>query len=184
MAEQPSNQQVSIKLIGWRNRRGQFARADDELTERMQASTRGWLDVAGKLAAHESPIGNRARAAGDRRRRPPNTPRFRDSWQSSYKPGKGGAEAALTNVAPHAFAVIFPTRPHIITPKRARRLVFEPSGAGTGRFVFARRVRHPGTRGNDVPTRVLRAMDSWGQDELARVAGRMATWIADVFNDK
>ncbi|PWI06533.1 hypothetical protein DIZ27_32860 [Streptomyces sp. NWU339] len=44
------------------------------------------------------------------------------------------------------------TRPHIIRPRRAKALRFETGG----RVVFAKRVRHPGTRANPFLQRALR----------------------------
>ena len=47
--------------------------------------------------------------------------------------------------------VIDGTRPHVILPRRARHLRFVIGG----RVIFARRVRHPGTRPNPFPQRAL-----------------------------
>jgi hypothetical protein len=47
---------------------------------------------------------------------------------------------------PAALYVVLPTRPHEIRPKRARALRFVPTG-GRG-FVFAKKVNHPGYRGD------------------------------------
>ncbi|WP_405759431.1 hypothetical protein OG234_13145 [Streptomyces sp. NBC_01420] len=44
------------------------------------------------------------------------------------------------------------TRPHVIVPRRAKALRFTVGGD----VVFARRVRHPGTRPNDFLGRALR----------------------------
>ncbi len=43
--------------------------------------------------------------------------------------------------------VLFGTRPHIIEPKRKKALRFSPKNLDE--FVFAKRVRHPGYRGDD-----------------------------------
>ena len=46
--------------------------------------------------------------------------------------------------APHALFVQFGTRPHVITPSKTKALRW-PSG---GAFAFAKRVNHPGYRGD------------------------------------
>jgi len=53
--------------------------------------------------------------------------------------------------APYAAAVEFGSRPHVIMPRRARALRFYIGG----REVFARYVRHPGTRATYVVRRSL-----------------------------
>jgi hypothetical protein len=47
--------------------------------------------------------------------------------------------------APHALFVIFGTRPHVITPNKKKALRW----VGPGGFVFAKKVNHPGYRGDD-----------------------------------
>lgn len=177
----PNNQAIRVELVGYRSRRGRFVGVSQTARDRQRTTAVKWLRTATGVAKHESPLAQRKRAANDPRRRRPTPARFRDSWQPEYRENAGGAEAWLTNTAPHAGFVIYPTRPHAITPRRARRLIFEPHGAGTGIFVYAKRVRHPGTRGNNVPERVLRAMESWGRDELARVAGEVRADLVKVF---
>lgn len=54
--------------------------------------------------------------------------------------------------APHARFVIFGTRPHVITPKTRRALRW----VGPRGFVFAKKVNHPGYRGDDY---MMRARD-------------------------
>ena len=46
--------------------------------------------------------------------------------------------------APHALFVQFGTRPHVITPSKKKALRWPAGGA----FVFAKRVNHPGYRGD------------------------------------
>lgn len=171
----PSNRVMSVELLGWRGKRGRFVAVSKTARERAERAGHNWLKVATPLAGHESPIG--ARRPGD------NRPRFRDSWVGTVTQNADGAEVLLSNKAPHAPFVIFPTKPHEITPVRAPFLVFEGSGPGTGTWRRTRRVWHPGTPGNDVPARVLRAMESWGEQELGRVAREVLAAIADVFSE-
>lgn len=51
-------------------------------------------------------------------------------------------------IAPH---VEYPTRPHIIRPRRARALRF----FADGQMVFAMQVQHPGTRGSFMMARAM-----------------------------
>lgn len=74
---------------------------------------------------------------------------------SIYKrPIAGGWEIGHDpRVAPHAVFVHWGTRPHVIRPKHKKALRW----AGGGAFSFAKRVRHPGYKG-----------DAW----MVRAAGR------------
>ena len=57
----------------------------------------------------------------------------------------GGREVGHdTQRAPHAFFINAGTRPHIIEPKNKKALRW----SGGGRFFFAKRVHHPGYRGD------------------------------------
>lgn len=56
--------------------------------------------------------------------------------------GPWSLESGVSARARHALFVHEGTRPHVIRPRRANALVFDIDG----RTVFARRVRHPGTR--------------------------------------
>lgn len=67
------------------------------------------------------------------------------------------------------------SRPHIITPKKAKVLAFP----GAGGMVFAKRVRHPGTRAThfmehgveDAKPRIRSLLTGEGQQMLDRVRG-------------
>jgi len=54
--------------------------------------------------------------------------------------------------APHALFVVGGTRPHVIEPKNRKVLRFPVGSGGNTRFVFARRVNHPGYKGDDYMT--------------------------------
>lgn len=60
----------------------------------------------------------------------------------------GMAEPVAFVGSDHPIALIHHegSRPHTIVPRRARFLVFYPRGGNT--LVFARKVNHPGTKGN------------------------------------
>jgi hypothetical protein len=66
--------------------------------------------------------------------------------------GPRGLQGVVTCDHPAVFYVLDGTRPHIIRPRRAKALRFEVGGG----VVFAKRVRHPGTRANDFMGRALR----------------------------
>lgn len=69
--------------------------------------------------------------------------------------------------------VVDGTRPHVIKPKRAKRLRFKPQG--TNSFVFAKRVNHPGTRSQydtyigPVEEQALRRLEKKIDDYLKRL---------------
>lgn len=174
---QPTNLNITVRLKGWRNRRGQLQRATEAMVGRQRIATRSYLRLAKELAEKESPVGVRVKG----RRYPAK--RFREQWATDYQEKGDGAVGTLENTSPLAGVVIFPTRPHEIKPRRARFLAFERSGPGTGTWVRAKRVSHPGTKGNNVPARVLRAMESWAGEELRRVARQAEADIVEVFND-
>jgi hypothetical protein len=57
---------------------------------------------------------------------------------------------------PASLFVLRGTKPHIITPKKGRYLVFTPRGANGP--VFARVVHHPGNKANDFLLKALRSV--------------------------
>jgi hypothetical protein len=66
--------------------------------------------------------------------------------------GPRGLRGVITCDHPAVHFVLRGTRPHIIRPRRAKALRFEVGGG----VVFAKVVRHPGTRANDFMGRALR----------------------------
>ncbi|WP_328638359.1 hypothetical protein [Streptomyces canus] len=66
--------------------------------------------------------------------------------------GPRGLQGVITCDHPAVRFVLDGTRPHIIVPRRAKALRFEAGGG----IVFAKRVRHPGTRANNFLARALR----------------------------
>lgn len=67
--------------------------------------------------------------------------------------GPRGLQGVVTCDHPAVNLVLQGTRPHLIRPRRASVLRFEVGG----RVVFAKLVRHPGTRANDFMRRALEA---------------------------
>lgn len=62
------------------------------------------------------------------------------------RPISGGYEVGHDPArAPHAVFVHWGTRAHVIKPKNRRALRFQPAG---GAFAFARKVQHPGYKGD------------------------------------
>jgi hypothetical protein len=161
--------ETSIELVGWRDRRGRFAKASETMRAEMTTSTRTILDALKQVAIKESP-----RSGG-----PGPGPHFADAWQTSVEQASDGASGLLTNTAEHAAYVIFPTRPHWIRPVHASMLHWvKPNGEG----VFLRRpVWHPGTKGNDIPGRVLAQNGNMAQQELGKAAGRVGEWFTGIF---
>lgn len=89
----------------------------------------------------------------------PGAGRLRDAttWRHTSAPGVARLEFRANNV-PYVPYVLEPTRPHTIVPRAARALAWTPAGGGG--MVFARRVNHPGTKGNNYPARAYMAMRS------------------------
>jgi hypothetical protein len=89
--------------------------------------------------------------------RGPGAGRLRDATR--YR--SGGAGAGMVRLEFYADGVtyvpfvLYPTRAHDIVPRNAKALHWSPPGGGD---VFARRVHHPGTRGNNYPPRAAGAM--------------------------
>ena len=72
--------------------------------------------------------------------------------------------------APHAIPVHQGTRPHIILPVRASVLRFEIGG----KVIFARKVRHPGTRPNPYVKRTVDRLVPFIREQFLK---RMRTFI-------
>lgn len=66
--------------------------------------------------------------------------------RSSIQRGPGGDfRGVITSSHPATIFVVYGTRPHLIRPVRAKALRFTVGG----RVVYAKLVRHPGTRANN-----------------------------------
>lgn len=170
MAEQraPGTATAAVELVGWRNpRSGRFQRVGAKARQRVRGAGRRLGTEMTRLAKEESPRGQR--------RGPP--PHFADSWRTQLEEHEAGADVVLVNTAPHASVVIWPTRPHPIVARRARVLRFEVGGE----VIFRKRVMHPGTRGNDVPGRVLRGLHGRIEREGQQVARDVQTYLAEAF---
>jgi hypothetical protein len=82
--------------------------------------------------------------------------RMRASIKIVYSGGLGGVGNLRSKIGPtvdYAVMVEDGTRPHIIRPRNKRALRFRPGGSG--RYVFAKFVRHPGTRPQPFMDRAL-----------------------------
>jgi hypothetical protein len=165
----PTNREVTVELVGWRNRRGRFTAATRQAKDRMRHGARRALEHLKALAEEESPVGKAER---------PDSERFKHNWRIQFRSTKDGGEGVLTNTASHAGLVIFPTDPHDIRPVRARVLRFEANG----QIVYTRGpVRHPGTKGNDVPGRALERGRAELEGALGRITRQVQTDIVDVW---
>lgn len=100
------------------------------------------------------------------------------SVEYSVTPGKlEGIIQLNESVAPYAFWVHDGTKPHLIVPKAKQALRWV---GGAGKFIFAKRVKHPGTKKDqflyEAGTRSvpqIEAIFSSALDDLAAQIGRM-----------
>lgn len=92
-------------------------------------------------------------------------------FRSIYKkPIDGGFEIGADNkIAPYAIFVHWGTKPHTIEPKEKKALKFV---GGSGMFVFAKKINHPGYQGDPFITNAIR-------DELPK----FNTWMEKQIND-
>ncbi len=111
--------------------------------------------AAGRWAAIEAP----RLAAAIRREAPVGDDRggkLRDATKVSIENSMAGVRLVYTAPhVPYAPYVIHGTKPHMIFPSAASRLHWKAQG---GEDVFARAVRHPGTKPNNFPERAARKM--------------------------
>lgn len=182
-------QGFSVELVGWRDRRGKLDQAAKQGIAALNYEMFTLLMELRDAAIVEAPVGT-----GPLRGRK----RYRDSFKVQTKRGPTGASGDLWNAAKHADYVIFPTRPHIIEPKNKRALhwkglnynVPQANRQGCARrqsqFLhhFARRVHHPGTKGNDVLGRVWQQHRGRVEEALSRAVENTRENVVNVFRDR
>ncbi|PSK57995.1 hypothetical protein B0E38_01840 [Streptomyces sp. 111WW2] len=100
--------------------------------------------------AHRRLEARTRRVAGIAEREAPGSMGRHVDWR--VQEGPGGLQGVVTNDHPKVRFVLDGTRPHLIRPRRARALRFTVGGD----IVFAKLVRHPGTRANNFMGRALR----------------------------
>lgn len=161
---------VDIQLIGWRDRRGRFARPDDLLREAQRAALTEAMDLALTTAKELTPVGARPFGESDEQ------PHLRDTWRIDF--GFEAQQATLVNDQERAVFLFQPTRPHDISPRKAQALRFMGQG---GQVVFAKHVYHPGTPGNDVPMKLMQRLNGPLVTLLNKAAVQTATAIEQVF---
>jgi hypothetical protein len=142
---------------------GELERVADSAPKRMERLAVRLGDYATEVAQRETPKKSGA---------------MRAAWRARVRQTSTGAELEVTNAARHARFVIDPTRPHTIRARSGGYLVFQTAG---GQLVFRRQVQHPGTKGNDIPDRVRRAVIQRGQQLLAEEARDLAGDIKKAF---
>jgi hypothetical protein len=159
---------VTWNLVGWRDRRGRFAKESDDLRERARDVARGVMKSLVERARQESPVG-----FDPFETKPEDYVHFRDAWTSKYSDADTGATTALINTSDHAVFVLNPTRAHDIDAKTTKVLRFGTAGSP----VFVAHVHHPGTRGNPVGERVASALGGYANDELQKAAAAVMNTI-------
>lgn len=86
------------------------------------------------------------RVEAEARRRAPGSMGRGNNIRVAIQRGPGGEFRGIVTVAhPAVLYILHGTRPHLIRPRRAQALRFTVGG----RVVYAKLVRHPGTRANN-----------------------------------
>lgn len=80
------------------------------------------------------------------------TGRYHEGFKANVERGVRGLRMRLRNDAPHASFIEAGTRPHVITPKNAKVLVFDAGGDR----VFTQMVNHPGTKAYRIMEKAIR----------------------------
>lgn len=129
----------------------------------LTAATSRWADEVGPTVREAlkiaTPIG----------RNTPRPGRLRDSTRYARYPEATGLRIEWTAHTPYAPFVIHGTAPHTIRPVAARALHWRDARGSH----FAREVRHPGTRPNPYPERVMRALEPAIRESYARTVNGM-----------
>lgn len=81
---------------------------------------------------------------------------------------QNGLRGTVTSYAAHSAYVEYKTRAHIIRPKKAKMLKFKVNG----KTVFARLVRHPGTKEQPFMRPALQQEEPLFAKELKNILGR------------
>lgn len=124
---------IDLRLPELNSMRRRYARAPALVGPILRRCVEDALDIQVETTRALIPLG---RPTAESR------PHLRDTVSGSVAGGGGLIRGVLRVTGRHARYVDEGTRPHEILPRRAKVLAF---GVG-GRTVFARRVRHPGTR--------------------------------------
>jgi hypothetical protein len=131
---------VYTELVGWRNKKGQFAALTDENLKDQRTFLREYLGKLAKRAEELSPYQEESTSKTKY-----HGTHFRDQWRVNVKDTDTGSEGALTNQAQHANLVLYPTRRHIIEGKTAPKKLLRFVSDGT--VFYRHQVTHPGTHG-------------------------------------
>lgn len=125
-----------------------------------------WRAAVGAWADLATPIARQAIKAKAPVGKGPTAGRLRDSVRDERHFVGSGLQVWIGSSAPEAPFVLRGTRAHEITPVNARALHFTVKG---GDEVFARRVRHPGTKPNPFARDAMRRVAPEIRDLFARV---------------
>jgi hypothetical protein len=82
---------------------------------------------------------------------------LRQGISSRLEPSPGRMWIVLYGTAPYLPYVLGGTRPHVIAARNAKALRWIPN-RGHGSPVFAKSVRHPGTKPNDFPEKAIKPL--------------------------
>jgi hypothetical protein len=172
---------IEVRVHGYRNALGRFARAWDWLVVERHYRMEHWGQRMVERAMDLSPKAMRASQV-DPRRGPAG--KFAEAWYYDIVPGAGTEEVlVLDNRSPIRDIVLFPTKPHRI-PRGGRE---EQMAKGypllwydleTGEPIRAWEVpRHPGTKGAYTHERVMEEMEFEMVADLQRLSARAAAMM-------
>jgi hypothetical protein len=162
---------VDIQLVGWRDKRGRFGKPAELLRAAQEQALRQSMNAALGVAKELTPTGERPFGEG-------TEPHMKDQWKVTFD--FLAQAASLANESKHATFLFKGTDPHPIPG---------PEG-GTGKMLrfmwngevtFRRSVNHPGTKANDIPTKLMRSLSGRLESELQKAAVLAQTAIAEAF---
>lgn len=161
---------IKVNMEGWPGRGAQLLRMGTQFQGNVTATANKISTNLVGTAKGISPWGTQNRGR-----------HFADSWTARVQPAyAGGATITLTNFAPHAAYVLFPTRPHRIPLAGNAHLHWTGGKFGPGDH-FAAHVNHPGTKGNPVHERALAAEQPDITAQMANLGQEFTVELANVF---
>ena len=147
---------VKVDTRGVRDMAGRFARASANARKVLHEEGKSYVERLGRAVQAEAPA---------------RTGALRRSVRTHVEMNGARVHGTIAITAPYARPVIEGSRPHIIRARGGRVLAFQRGG----KAIFARVVRHPGTKPNPFPARALRRYPPG--PAVRKVVGRITTQL-------